>query len=121
MLTPTTFTQTSAAQNEVTVRRLFDEFHNGGNEAVADEVLATPQLRRQLKRTNARLHALDAATHFTVDDLIAHDDKVVAQWTANLLLGNKRTEANGISIYKMRNGKVVELWQNWDELGALLQ
>ncbi|MCE7984574.1 MAG: hypothetical protein DYG89_25660 [Caldilinea sp. CFX5] len=108
------------AQNEAIVRRLFDEFHNGGDDRVVDEVLATPQLRRQLKRSAARLRQFSANPRFAIDDLISSHDKVVTRWTAQVRLYNQPTEANGLFIYRIRNGKVVDLWQNWDELDPLV-
>jgi len=106
--------------NEAIVLRLFAEFHNGGDERVVDEILATPQLRRQLKRSAARLGRLPVQPHFSIDDLISKGDKVVTRWTAEVLLYNQPTEANGLFIYRIRNGKVVDLWQHWDELEVIM-
>jgi predicted ester cyclase len=116
----TMYATETPARNEAIVRRLFDEFHNGGDDRVVDEVLATPQLRRQLKRSAARLRQFSPTSRFAIDDLISTNDKVVTRWTAQVRLYNQPTEANGLFIYRIHNGKVVDLWQNWDELDPIV-
>jgi len=67
---------------------------------------------------------------FTVDDVIAEDDKVVLRWTqtgANVgpLLGmpatNRSSRTTGIEIWRVENGKLAEHWDVVDVFGQLMQ
>jgi steroid delta-isomerase-like uncharacterized protein len=68
--------------------------------------------------------------HFTVEDVIAVGDQVVVRWTSRGthlgdLLGipptGKVATATGITILRVTDGKLAELWQDWDRLGLLQQ
>lgn len=65
-----------------------------------------------------------------VDDMIADGDKVVTRWTATgthqgELMGIPPTGQNvkvtGISIDRCANGKIVEHWDVFDQLGMMQQ
>ena len=67
---------------------------------------------------------------FTIDDLIAEGEKVVIRWTYR---GTHRGEWRGVSptsnavtftgtaTYRIVDGKLVEGWQNVDNLGVVRQ
>ena len=66
----------------------------------------------------------------SIDELFAHEDKVVWRWRSEgthtgeffgLLPTHKRGEVTGISIARLEDGKVVETWSEWDNLGLLRQ
>jgi predicted ester cyclase len=66
----------------------------------------------------------------TMDDMIAARDKVVLRWSSlgthlGVMQGiaptNRKVSANGIAIYRLAAGKVVEVWMNTDQLGILKQ
>lgn len=66
----------------------------------------------------------------TVDEIIATDDRVIARWTAEGthkgdLMGirptNKRVTVTGITFNRIRDGKIIEAWTNWDSFGMLTQ
>jgi hypothetical protein len=66
----------------------------------------------------------------TVDDQFAEGDMVASRWTGRgtqdgELMGiaptKKQVTVPGITISKLKNGKVVEEWSNWDTLGMLQQ
>jgi len=68
--------------------------------------------------------------HFTVEDVVADGDTVVTRWTvASTHTGNlgpipatgRRATITGISLSRLKNGKFVESWSNWDTLGMLQQ
>ena len=68
--------------------------------------------------------------HFTVEDLIAEGDKVVARLTASgaqqgVFMGisptGKRTTVTAIDIIRIAGGKFVEHWLEMDTLGLLHQ
>src|SRR5947208_12747268 len=67
---------------------------------------------------------------FTVEDMIAEGDRVVARHTfrgahQGDLMGiaptGKQVTTTGITITRFANGKGVELWGNSDDLGLLQQ
>jgi steroid delta-isomerase-like uncharacterized protein len=68
--------------------------------------------------------------HFTVEDLIAEGDKVVARYTGQgrhqgELMGipptGKPTSVSNVLITRVVNGKAAEQWLNTDMLGLLQQ
>jgi steroid delta-isomerase-like uncharacterized protein len=67
---------------------------------------------------------------FTIEDLIAEDDRVVARWTNNgthvgEFLGmpptNKQFTIAGIDIYRLEDAKMAEHWHVVDMLAQLIQ
>jgi hypothetical protein len=65
-----------------------------------------------------------------IDHTIEEGDKVVARWTATMthkgeFLGfaasDKQVTITGTTIERISNGKIVEGWDNWDQLGLLVQ
>lgn len=68
--------------------------------------------------------------HVTTDDLIAEGDKVTKVWTVNgtqtgELLGipatGKQIVVKGIEVFRIKNGKIAELWASMDNLGMMQQ
>jgi steroid delta-isomerase-like uncharacterized protein len=68
--------------------------------------------------------------HFTCEDEVVQGDKVATRWTARgthrgPLMGISPTGrvsiTKGMSIYRIREGKIREEWSTWDTLGVLRQ
>jgi len=68
--------------------------------------------------------------HFTLQDVIASNDRVIVRWTMHAThggpLGNipatgKPIEQKAIVIYRFENGKIAEGWAQMDRLGVLQQ
>ncbi len=135
-MTATTVTEQHAAL----MRRHFVEHWNGGNPAVADEVYApdfvahgspNPAIGPDgVRRFVADLRAAFPDLHYTIEDLIATDDKVVVRWTMRgthrgELMGlpptDKAVALTGISINRFAGGKSVESWDQTDIFGLLGQ
>jgi predicted ester cyclase len=131
----------SIEENKAKVRRLIEEFINKGNLAVADEIFATNFVnyspaagtkpdRQGIKQYITMLHTAFPDFHCMIRDLIAEGDKVVVRLTCR---GTHRGEFMGISptgrqgnvtaisILRFSGGKVVERWNNTDNLGLLQQ
>jgi steroid delta-isomerase-like uncharacterized protein len=126
-------------------RRLFEQSFNEGNFELIDQLVApdavnhdpaeTPELRglrgpEVLKRTASMYRAAFPDVRVTVDDVIASDDKVVLRWRsegthrgelAGLAPTGARASVTGISIDRWKDGKVVESWNEWDNLGLARQ
>ena len=65
-----------------------------------------------------------------IDHIVEQGDKVAARWTATMthqgnFLGfapsGKKVTITGTSTQRFSNGKIVEGWDNWDQLGLLVQ
>lgn len=68
--------------------------------------------------------------HFTLHDQIAEGDKVASRWSYEAtntgeFLGRPATQKQvtdkGIDIFRIENGKIVEMWVAQDSLGLLQQ
>jgi len=129
--------------NKNLVRRLFQEFWNGSNLAIADKFIAAsfidqvpgrpaelPAGPEGFKLWGSALHAAYPDTHYTIDDMLAEGDKVVSRWTAHgthqgVLMGipatGKQVTVTGITIDRIVDDQVVESWSIFDALGMLQQ
>jgi steroid delta-isomerase-like uncharacterized protein len=126
-------------------RRLFEQSFNEGNFDLVDQLVAseavnhdpaTPAQMRALrgpevlKRTASMYRAAFPDVRVTVDDVIAADDKVVLRWhsegthlgeLAGLAPTGAHGSVTGISIDRWKDGKLVEAWAEWDNLGLARQ
>lgn len=139
-------THRTETENKAIVRRMFEELWNRGNLDVADELFAptyrghdptdpNPRTREahgpaDVRRFVGMVRAAVPDIRFTVDDVIAEGDKVIARWTTEGTLvgdlpgvpgGGGRATVSGILIYRIVDGKIAEGWQNWDTVGMLQQ
>jgi len=126
-------------------RRLLEETFNDGNFELIDQLVAadavnhdpaTPAQMRELggrevfKGTVSMYRAAFPDVRIVVDDVIAADDKVVLRWhsegthrgeLAGLAPTGARASVTGIGIDQWKDGKVVEAWTEWDNLGLARQ
>jgi len=126
-------------------RRLLEESFNEGKVELIDQLVApdavnhdpaTPAAMRSLrgpevlKRTVGMYREAFPDVQITVDDIIAAGDKVVLRWhsegthrgeLAGLAPTGARGSVTGISIDLWKDGKVVEAWAEWDNLGLARQ
>ena len=131
-----------AQENSALIRRWFDEVWNHGRMDAIDE-MASPdvighgqaQHDTDVGLEEFRRFAKDLLRAFpdmqvTIDQIIEQGDKVVARWTATMthkgdFLGfaptGRKATVTGTSIQRMSGGKIVEGWDNWDQLGLLVQ
>ncbi len=132
-----------SSANKALARRFHEEIFKQGKLAVADEICApnfvihSPGLPLEMQRgpEGVKRFATMIRTAFTMDSLtnddsIAEGDKVVNRWTnrgkhKGELFGipatGKDVTVTGIDVFRIAGGKLVELWQNWDQLGMLQQ
>jgi predicted ester cyclase len=126
-------------------RRLLEETFNEGNLGLADELIAPgavnhdpatpPELRalrgpEVFKRTVTMYREAFPDVKMTVDEVIAAGDKVVLRWhsegthrgeLAGLAPTGVRASVTGMSIDQWKDGKVIEAWVEWDNLGLARQ
>jgi len=126
-------------RNKAVARRVFDEIFNQGRFGVAAEVYARDFINHGRTRDISLEEDQDAARGWksafpdlkiTVEQIIAEGDLVTVLWTAkgtNTGTGNglpatgKSAAGRGITIWRIRDGKIVEEWSEFDQHGMLLQ
>lgn len=127
-------------QNKSLVRHFIEEVWNRGKLTLIDELVASDYLEHQPradangpegeKEFFTRLRAAFPDIHFMIEDQIAEGDKVVTRWTARAthtgeFLGiaptGRHGVVTGIMIDRIANGKFVEGWTIYDELGMMQQ
>jgi len=105
----------STEHNKAVVRRFMTEFLAEGELAAIDEVLAPSYVNRTLgadrEAFKSFLPALAAlpVRRFTIEELIAEGDSVVARFAMDM--GNAAGEtvsARGLTYYRLADGKIVE-------------
>ena len=135
----------SLDENKAIVQRILSEFWLGGNVAVLDELLApdcinheqsNPELRgkaacKQWANDVRQVIVRASPTYdITVEDIVAEDDKVVKRWVfqgthsgefAGIPPTGKRVTMRGITLYRLAQGRVSEMYWNYDVFGLLQQ
>ena len=131
----------STEENRAVFRRYVEEVFNKGNLDLADEVFATYVAHQpdghaeergpeNVKRFVREFREAFPDGHSTVEDQIAEGDRVVTRWRMRGThegefrgiepTGNK-LDITGIGIFRFSDGKVVESWDNFDQLGMMQQ
>jgi len=112
-------------------RHFFDALQDP---SICDAIYA-PALAHAIKNGAARLKAVwSAECYMTVDDMLAEDDRVMVRWTfygtqqgefAGLPATHRQVNYAGINIFRIADGKIVEIWDLldrlslWQQLGVL--
>ena len=131
-----------SADSVALVRRGIEECLNKGNMKVADEIFAPrfvfhtparPQPFRGpsgFKEYVTTIRSAFPDIHFTIEDIFADGDRVVARWSSTLThrgeffgippTGNRAT-LTGIHVYHIADGQIVEEWQELSALGLIQQ
>jgi steroid delta-isomerase-like uncharacterized protein len=132
---------TEGDDNKAVVRRFIDEIFVQGRKDTVDELLAddfvahtwpstSGDARADLKSAIDRAAAGLSDAEFTIDDLIAEGDQVAARLTTSAthsgeFMGmppsNKRYRIEEIHWFRLRDGKVVEHWHQFDQMGMMKQ
>lgn len=132
---------TTPTANEAIVRRFIDEIFVGGRKSTVDELVAddfvahtwpspTGDPRADLKAAIDRVAAGLSDAEFTIDDLIEDGDQVAVRLTTaatqtgefmGLPPSNKRYRIEEIHWFRLRDGKVVEHWHQFDQMGLMKQ
>ncbi len=127
--------------NKAIVRRYYAEVITKGNMAVFEDLVAAeivvhgpgfPDLqgREAFRQSFRGFRAAFPDFHGTLEDLVAEGDRVVARWAesgthrgdyAGIAATGKALTWTGMSIYRLANGKVTEMWVQMDDLGILRQ
>ena len=125
------------------MRRWFDQIWNQGRIERVDELLAEDAVMwgigrpDQSSRGGAEFkefyHRQRSATpdvKITLDQVVQEGDTAFARWTATMThtgegFGvaptNQTITLSGMSACRVSNGKIVEGWNNWDQVGMARQ
>ena len=139
-MTTTPTAPSTTEQNKAIVRRFVDEIFVQGRKETVDELLAddfvahtwpsTGHPKDDLKAAIDRVAGALADSAFTIDDLIADGDRVAVRLTTSAtqvgpFMGmppsGKRYSIEEIHIFRLRDGKVVEHWHQFDQMGLMKQ
>ena len=123
-------------KNEALAKRYHNDIYQKGNLEVADEILSSdfvlhnPTLPEELRNgpEGAKKYASAIITavpdrKLVQDDIFAKDDKVLIRWTnsgtnTGSLFGNPPTGkpyvATGFDLFRISNGKIAEIWQQYN-------
>jgi steroid delta-isomerase-like uncharacterized protein len=118
------------------VNRLFAECLNVGDLSAADQ-LVSPDFTgpsgkgpESFKAMISPLRQGFPDLHFTIQEMVAEGSRVVVRWTSQgthrgMFAGTAPTgrpvSNEGIGIYRVEDGKIVESWSQVDRLGVLQQ
>lgn len=138
-LLPTLATQNTATNEEV-ARRYFDDLHNEGNLAVADEIIAPDavfhlpdgdlQGPEQVKGFLTVLLNAFSDEEYSIVDLIATGDMVVVRLAMSgthdsdfqgIPPSSAEVSLAGIAIMHIEDGLIVEYWMQYDRLSLMQQ
>ncbi|HVO62088.1 MAG TPA: ester cyclase [Terriglobales bacterium] len=133
----------ASAENIQIMHRWFEEVWNQGRTETIYELLAAHAVARGQEGAEAELHGPQEFETFVtkirsafpnikvnIEDIFGVDDKVVIRWSATMThagqgLGvpatGKPVRSRGISIARIESGKIMEGWDNWDQLGMWQQ
>jgi predicted ester cyclase len=116
--------------NKAVIRRLIEEVLNGGQLEVIDELYA-PELTRAAKRWITPFRASFPDVHMEILELIAEGEKVVGRftcsathqgaWLGHAPTGQRFERVDEVSIFRLRDGLITQVWTLEDTLGRLRQ
>jgi steroid delta-isomerase-like uncharacterized protein len=129
--------------NGTLIRKWFDEVWNEGREATIDEMCAKEAVGHgqthdgsdivgpdRFKEFWRAFRAAFTSMHVEIHQTIEQGEMAMARWTItmmhtgpflNLESTGKRITATGMSVQRFVDGKIVEAWDNWDQLGVMVQ
>jgi steroid delta-isomerase-like uncharacterized protein len=126
--------------NIALAKRWFEEVWNKSRREAIDEMLApeapihdgeaSMQGPDGFKPFFDRMQSSFSGIRVTVEDAIAHEDKVCLRWSCTMThtgagfglpATGKHLKVTGISIVRVEGGQLVEGWQNWDMMGLMQQ
>jgi len=124
------------------IRRWFEEVWNKGRMDAIEEMCLPNAIGhgqaqhkvdvglQEFKQFARSLRSAFPDIRVTIHETLAQGDKVLARWSAGMVhsgtfLGiaatGRTVEVTGMSLQRIANGKIAEAWDNWDQLGLLVQ
>jgi steroid delta-isomerase-like uncharacterized protein len=134
--------ESAEQRNKRTALRLVEEVWNRGNLTLIDELLSDsftaklprqPQLARGRDAYRNRVAAFRKAfpdLQVAIRDAVAEGDRVVGYWTLTgtntgsfeaMPASYRRVSLDGMTVYRLADGRVVQEWQTYDVLNLMQQ
>lgn len=132
--------ESALQRNRRIIHRYFEEWGNHAGLAVADELMTKNLILRnppavlhgleEYKQGMTAFHTAFPHLHFTVEEMVAEGDKVVARWTLRATqsgeyqgrpAAGKTISVTGMSLFRLADGKIQEITVNMDRLGQWQQ
>jgi steroid delta-isomerase-like uncharacterized protein len=128
--------------HKAVVRRLYEELWNNRNLEVVNEIVSPSHA---LHAPNISGSSIGPEAYksqvliflagypdlrFSIEDLIAEKDRVVACWTLSgthkgdfmgIPATNKKVSVEGMTVHNVASGKIMDSYSNWDALGMMQQ
>lgn len=132
----------SVEENVTLMRRWFDEVWNQGRLDAIGEMMAADAVAIGQAGSDQVIHGpaefrsfaeqfrkAFSGIHITLEDTFGGGDRVAVRWLAEMThtgegfgpVTGRTVRVRGISLVRIENGKVVEGWDNWDQLGLQQQ
>jgi predicted ester cyclase len=124
----------TAEENKAVVGRYFQEFHDGREHAILEEIM-TPDLLEGTRHVTEMLLAAFPDYRITIEEQIAEGDKVATVWSGSgthegewespagtIAPTGKRVRWTGTTTLRLSEGRISEvIATSWDHLGILQQ
>ena len=132
----------TVSDNKALIAQFYDEVWANGNLGFSHLVFHDDYVRHDLRPSPAEPGAAGQAKiagdfraafpdlRWRVDFILGEDDMVAARWTASgtntgawgaVPATGKPVEFTGVNIFRVRDGKVAEIWNYRDDLGLMTQ
>ena len=121
---------TGTERNKAVVRRLVEEVLNNGDLDLVDRLYA-PELAPAARRWIAPFRASFPDVHMEIVELVAEGDKVVGRftcsathlgaWLGHAPTGRRFERVDEVSIFRLRDGRIVHAWTLEDTRSRLEQ
>jgi steroid delta-isomerase-like uncharacterized protein len=131
-----------ASENKAIIRRLYEEVWNKRRVELVDELMSPSHAMHDnhlpdsgvgpeaYKRNVARYVTGFPDLRFTVEDMVAENDKVAVGWTISgthkgefrgISPTGRKVFVEGITINQIAGGKIMDSYVSWDALGLMQQ
>jgi predicted ester cyclase len=124
---------TAPQENTILVRRVFDSLTKLDVTAAKEHI--APELFARVAEQAKSIRTAFPDLKMTVEDVISEGDRVVTRWTASgthsgegtlpqfgeVKPTGKKVTIHGITINRVRGGKIVETWGATEKLEAMMQ
>jgi steroid delta-isomerase-like uncharacterized protein len=127
--------------NKIVSRRLVEEVFNQGKYDVIEEIIVPTFVNHDpatgdvtgydgVRQNIDGYRSAFPDLKITIEEQLAEGDLVATRWTAKgthkgELMGiaptGKEATVTGLTLDKIKDGKIVETWNNWDTLGLMRQ